>query len=81
MIFDEKLNFDEHISNITMKAQRILGVIHRSFEHMDKEMFLTLYKSLVRPVLEYGSCVWSPYLKSNIKKIEDIQRRATRARN
>ena len=29
-------------------------------------------------ILEYGSCVWSPHLKKHIKKIEDIQRRATK---
>ena len=76
--FDENLNFDQHITNITNKAQRVLGLIHRSFEYLDKDMFLPLYKSLIRPTLEYGSCVWSPYLKKDIKRIEDIQRRATR---
>lgn len=76
--FDENLNFQEHITNIVNKAQRNLGIIHRSFEYMDKSMFITLYKSIVRPNLEYGCCVWSPHLKKNIKRIEDIQRRATK---
>jgi hypothetical protein len=76
--FNENLHFGEHISNITSKAQRVLGLIHRSFEYMETEMLLPLYKSLVRPILEYGSNVWSPYLKKDIKKIEDVQRRATR---
>lgn len=76
--FDNKLNFDQHISNITCKAQRTLGLIRRTFEYLDKDMFNHLYKSLVRPTLEYGSSVWSPHLKKHIKKIEDIQRRATK---
>ena len=76
--FDTKLNFDVHITNIVNKAQRNLGIIHRSFEYMDKPMLLTLYKSIVRPVLEYGSCVWSPHLSKDIKRIEGIQRRATK---
>ena len=76
--FDNQLSFEDHINIITMKARRTLGIIHRSFEFLDRSMFLTLYKSLVRPVLEYGSSVWSPYLKRDIKKLEDIQRRATK---
>ena len=52
--------------------------MHRSFECLDEEMFLPLYKALIRPTLEYGSCVWSPHLKKHIKLIEDVQRRATK---
>ena len=36
------------------------------------------YQSLVRPIVEYGSTVWDPYTKSNIDKIEMVQRRAAR---
>lgn len=76
--FDCDLNFNQHITNIVNKAQSCLGLIYRSFECLDREMFLHLYKSLVRPILEYGSSVWSPFLKKDIKRIEDIQRRATK---
>jgi len=36
---------------------------------------LTVY---VRPLLEYGSCVWSPHFKSEIDRIESVQRRFTK---
>ncbi|CAG2201955.1 unnamed protein product [Mytilus edulis] len=45
---------------------------------MDQDMFLTIYKSIVRPLLEYATCVWSPYLKKDIRKLESVQRRATK---
>jgi len=37
-----------------------------------------LYKSLVRPHLEYANSVWSPYKKGDVEAIEKVQRRATK---
>ena len=36
------------------------------------------YTSLVRPVLEYASSIWDPYLNKNILAIEMVQKRAAR---
>ena len=45
---------------------------------MSKHMFLTVYKSLIRSIIDYGSTVYYPSTKKNIQLIENIQRRATR---
>jgi hypothetical protein len=45
---------------------------------MDKDMFLQLFKSLVRTHLEYGSTVWSVANKKEAIIIENVQRRDTR---
>ena len=76
--FESTLKFDKHILNCVNKANRMLGLIKRSFSFMDKEMFLPLYKALIRPHLEYATVVWSPFLKKDIFLIENVQRRATR---
>ena len=44
---------------------------------MDKEMFLNLFESVVRPHLEYASTIWSPMYKKDKIQIENVQRRAT----
>ena len=75
---DTKLSFTNHIQNKINAANKVLGFIKHSFKHIDKDMFLLLYKSLVRPHLEYGSCMWNPHLKYNADAIERVQRRATR---
>ena len=56
--FDVNLKFDIHISNITKKANQMIGIIRRTFSYMDKHIFLKLYKALVRSHLEYGNVIW-----------------------
>ena len=45
---------------------------------MDKNMFTTLYKRIVRPHLEYGSNIWSVMYKKEAIQIENVQRRVTK---
>ena len=55
-----------------------LGLIKRNFSYIDKDVFNKLYKSLVRPHLEYAQEIWQPFLKRQSKLIEGVQRRATK---
>ena len=76
--FDKSLNFSSHIHLITNKANKMMGIIKRTFENLDQEIFLPLYKSLVRSNLEYANTVWRPYKRKDIESIEKVQRRATK---
>ena len=76
--FDTALSFDKHMSEKIKKANSILGVVRRTFQFLDRESFLVLYKSLVRPQIEYANQVWAPRLKRQIDSIENVQKRATR---
>ena len=75
---DNHLNFKLHISQTVSQANRLLGMIRRSFEHLDQETFLYLYKGLIRPKLEYAQAVWNPYPQGSIYAIEAVQKRATK---
>ena len=55
-----------------------MGLIRRTFVHLDTYNFNLLYKTLVRPNLEYSNIIWSPFFKSDINLLENTQRRATR---
>ena len=76
--FDPSLKFSSHVGKITTKANQRLAIIKRTFTNMTPEMFLPLYKTLVRPILEYCSSVWNPLLKKDKVEIEKVQRRATK---
>jgi len=52
-----------------MKANRMLGMIKRNFADRSKETLMPLYKTLVRPHLEYCSQVWSPHYDKDIKLV------------
>ncbi|CAH2086205.1 unnamed protein product [Euphydryas editha] len=72
------LKWDKHIINITRRANSMLYLIRKAFLHIDKELFVRLYKSYVRPILEYGFQIWSPYFQKDITLLEKTQRRATK---
>ena len=76
--FQSNLQFDKYVTNICANANRIAEIIKHTFSCINIDMFQILFKSLVRPILEYCSSVWSLYTKVSARKIEQIQRRATK---
>ena len=66
------------ISTIVNKANQVLGLIRRTVGTANTTTFSLLYKTLVRPLLEYAAPVWNPYLVKDIHAIESVQRRASR---
>ena len=61
-------------SSAVSKANRILGMIKRNFVDRSKETILLLYKSLVRPHLEYCCQIWNPHYSKDIKLLEGVRR-------
>jgi ribonuclease P/MRP protein subunit RPP40 len=78
VIIDSNLTFEAHMNEKIKKANSVMGIVRRTFEHLDEHSFLTLYKSLARPHLEYANQIWAPHSKKHIQAIENVQRRATK---
>ena len=76
--FDNNLTFRDHISEKINKAYSVLGIIKRNFIYMDERTFTLLYKSMVRPHVEFANSVWCPYKIGDSKEIEKIQKRVTK---
>ena len=55
-----------------------MGLVHRTVGSSNPGAFSTLYKSLVRPVLEYAAPAWNSYLVKDVLVLERVQRRASR---
>ena len=72
------LNFHFHCQEKVNKANKVLGCLRHSFKYLDKDSFSMLYKAIVRPHLEFASCIWNPRFKKTIDMVERVQRRATK---
>jgi ribonuclease P/MRP protein subunit RPP40 len=78
VIVQNDLKVSLQCTKVVNTANRVLGMIYRSFTSRSKDILLLLYKSLVRPHLEYCVQAWRPHLVKDISIIEKVQRRATR---
>ena len=67
-----------HIAIVAARANAVLGQIKKAFTYMDKEMFLALYLTMVRPIMEYAVQAWAPKFIKDSDKLEKVQRRATK---
>jgi hypothetical protein len=54
-------------------ARTVLGQITRTFHYRDRGTFLKLYKTYVRPHLEFSTPAWSPWSQTDISCIEKVQ--------
>ena len=71
---DNLLKFDVHIQNAVSKANRMIGILRRTFTFLDKDTFLQLYKAFIRPHIEHDNVIWYLYLNQQSAAIERVQR-------
>ena len=74
----DDLLFKTHISSIVSKAYKMVGWILRTFKSRQTVVMMTLFKSLVVPLVEYCCPLWSPQDSQLISMIESVQLRFTR---
>merc|ERR1712035_134475 len=74
----DNLSPEKHVNRITAETYNLLRNIKVAFTYVDEEMIKKLVIALIRPRLEYVAAVWSPSTKKHIRKLEKIQRAATK---
>ena len=78
VVMDSDLKFHKQSAAAAKTANRILGIIKKSFAYLERSTVTTLYKSMVRPHLEYGNVIWGPTYQGDKLLLEKVQRRATK---
>ena len=53
VIVSQDLKAEKNVTACVTKANKVLGMIKRTFSYLDEEILTQLYKVFVRPHLEY----------------------------
>ena len=79
VIITSDLKWNQHVSMVCAKANKMLGFIKRSsMDIRNEKTRLALYKTMVRSQMAYCTQIRSPQSVSLILQVENVQRRATR---
>ena len=78
VIINKNGKYSEQCLMAAKKENCVLGMIKRNIKSKNAAIIMRLYKSLVRPRLEYCIQAWSPYHMKDIEVLERVQKRATK---
>ena len=67
-----------HCLKAAQTANQVLGQVTRAFHFRDKVTFVKVYKTYVRPHVEFATPVWTPWLECDIAVLENVQKRFVR---
>ena len=77
-IITNNLSFEPHCDAVANKALNMIHRIFRALATNDSNVFIRAFKTYVKPLLEYGTVIFSPYKIKDIVKIERVQNSFTR---
>ena len=80
IILDESLSFEEHLKTISVKTNKALYLLRKLQNLLPRSALITLYKSFIRPHLNYGDVIYEQAFSSSFhEKLESIQYNAISA--
>ena len=80
LILDEKLTFAHHLNEKISKANKGIGLLKRLYYYLPRKSLLTIYKSFIRPHLDYCDVIYDqPHNDAFCKMIESVQYNAALA--
>ena len=78
VMISNDLKWRSQVEAAATKANRVFGIFKRVFQCRSPRLWQTLYKTYIRPHLEFAIQAWSPYLEKDIETLEKVQRRVTK---
>jgi hypothetical protein len=76
LTFNNTLTWSDHIDKLVTKAAQCVGLLRRICREVPRECLETLYKAMIRPLLEYGNVIYDGSADSHTKRLENVQRHA-----
>ena len=72
----KNLSWGQHITEIVKKANRRLDVMTRMKRYLPRFCLEILYKTMIRPILDYGDVIYDNCTTFESEILERVQRRA-----
>ena len=74
IILDTKLDFQEHLKDKLSKISKTIGLLRKLQKILTRAPLLTIYKSFIRPHLDYGDIIYDKAYNSSFhQNLEKIQ--------
>jgi ribonuclease P/MRP protein subunit RPP40 len=72
------MSWSSHICKIVKRANTVSYLLFKPFNCPKGSLAQILYKTYVRPILEFGNVIWSPWLLKDKNLFEGVQRKFTK---
>ena len=74
MLLNDKLSYEHHLKSALNKIKKTIGLLCKFHQILPRQSFITIYKSFIRPHLDYGDIVYDrAFNESFHKNLESIQ--------
>ena len=78
LTFNYNLSWNVHISDLVEQSSRTLNILKSLKYKLSRNALEKIYKSFIRPKLEYADVVWDCCTEGDAKLIENVQLTAAR---
>ena len=75
---DDALSWKYHVSQISIKVSRNIGILNRVKFLLSQDVLLSLYYTMIHPHLLYCNIVWGGASQTTLNKLTCLQKRAIR---
>ena len=80
LVLDSKLDFNEHVNSKINQCNKSIGIMKKLFLTLSRNSLLTIYKTFVKPNLDYADIIYDKPLSESFKdKFEMVQYNAALA--
>ena len=69
------LKWDSYITRIAKNASKMVGSFYRSRKYLSPSSILYLYKSQIRPTMEYCCHIWAGASQRSLSSLDSVQKR------
>lgn len=78
LVVDNKLTWSRHIDSVAKKLSKSIGLLYKAKEVLRKASLISLYKSLVYPLLTYCNTLYGNAAVTHLNRLHVLQKKCIR---